>query len=104
MTKKHVPVPDVPVFIKFLDRGFNLSVPADQEMYYRNAYKGFMQRVDEHKSKENGGYDDIEAMGLTAIDCMVALQRIREQMDELMEAFQERVTKLDLVIAEAIEH
>ncbi len=104
MTKKHISVPDVPVLLKFLDRGFNLSVPADQEMYYRNAYKGFMQRVDEHKSKEKGGYDDIEAMGLTAIDCMVALQRIREQMDELMEAFQERITKLDLAVADAIEN
>lgn len=103
MTKKHIPIPDVPVFVKFLDRGFNLSVPADQEKYYRIAYKGFMQRVDEHKSKEKGGYDDIEAMGLTAIECMVALQRIREQMDELMEAFQERVSKLDTVVAEAIE-
>lgn len=104
MTKKHVPIPDVPVLLKFLDRGFNLSVPADQEMYYRNAYRRFMQRVDEHKSNEKAGYGDIEAMGLTAIECMVGLQRIREQMDELMIGFQERLEKLDSMVTEAIDN
>jgi cell division protein ZapA (FtsZ GTPase activity inhibitor) len=103
MTKKNIPNPDVSVFIKFLDRGFKLSVPADQEKYYRNGYESFMQRVNEHKSKEKGGYDDIEAMGLTAIECMVALQRIREQMDGLLETFQERVGKLDADVSKALE-
>jgi cell division protein ZapA (FtsZ GTPase activity inhibitor) len=104
MTKKHVPIPDVPVFVKFLDRGFNLSVPADQEIYYREGYKAFMQRVEEHKSEEQGGgYDDIEAIGLTAVDFMVALQKALEQMKEMMEAFHERIAKLDVVVSEAID-
>jgi hypothetical protein len=34
---------------------------------------------------------------------MVALQRIREQMNGLVEAFQERVEKLDAAVANAIE-
>ena len=42
-------------------------------------------------------------MGLTAIECMVALQRIREQMDGMMEAFQERIEKLDAAVANAID-
>ena len=102
MKKHNIPTPDVSVFIKLLDRGFKLSVPADQEKYYREGYELFMQRVKQHKSKTNG-YDDIEAMGLTAIECMVALQRIREQMDGLVEAFQERVEKLDSAVTNAIE-
>ena len=102
MKKNNIPNPDVSVFIKLLDRGFKLSVPADQEKYYRNGYEVFMERVKQHKSKTKG-YDDIEAMGLTAIECMVALQRIREQMEVLVEAFQERVDKLDAAVANAIE-
>jgi len=102
MRKNNIPNPDVSVFIKLLDRGFKLSVPADQEKYYRNGYEVFMERVKQHKAKTQG-YDDIEAMGLTAIECMVALQRIREQMEGLVEAFQERVDKLDAAVANAIE-
>lgn len=102
MKKNNIPDPDVSVFIKLLDRGFKLSVPADQEKYYRDGYDIFMQRVKQHKSKVKG-YDDIEAIGLTAIECMVALQRIREQMDGLVDAFQERVDKLDAAVSNAIE-
>lgn len=103
MRKNNIPKPDVSVFIKLMDRGFKLSVPADQEKYYRDGYDTFMQRVKQHKSKTKG-YDDIEAIGLTAIECMVALQRIREQMDGLVEAFQERVDKIDSAVANAIEN
>ena len=102
MKKNNIPTPDVSVFIKLLDRGFKLSVPADQEKYYRDGYDLFMERVKQHKSKIKG-YDDIEAIGLTAIECMVALQQIREQMDGMAEAFQERVEKLDAAVAHAIE-
>lgn len=102
MKKNNIPNPDVSVFIKLLDRGFKLSVPADQERYYRDGYEVFMERVRQHKSKTKG-YDDIEAMGLTAIECMVALQRIREQMDGMMEAFQDRIEKLDAAVANAID-
>ena len=62
-----------------------------------------MKRVNEHKLKEKGGYDDIEAMGLTALECIVALQRTSEQMEGLMEAFQDRLVKLDTSVAEALE-
>jgi cell division protein ZapA (FtsZ GTPase activity inhibitor) len=102
MKKNNIPNPDVSVFIKLLDRGFKLSVPADQERYYRDGYEVFMERVKQHKAKTKG-YDDIEAMGLTAIECMVALQRIREQMDGMMEAFQDRIEKLDAAVANAID-
>jgi len=102
MKKNNIPNPDVSVFIKLLDRGFKLSVPADQEKYYRDGYEVFSERVKQHKSKTKG-YDDIEAMGLTAIECMVALQRIREQMDGIVEAFQERIEKLDAAVANAID-
>ena len=102
MKKNNIPNPDVSVFIKLLDRGFKLSVPADQERYYRDGYEVFMERVKQHKSKTKG-YDDIEAMGLTAIECMVALQRIREQMDGMMEAFQDRIEELDAAVANAID-
>ena len=103
MKKNNIPNPDVSVFIKLLDRGFKLSVPADQDKYYRDGYEVFMGRVKQHKSKVKG-YDDIEAMGLTAIECMVALQRMREQMDGLVEAFQERIERLDAAVANAIEN
>ncbi|CAG4994936.1 hypothetical protein DYBT9275_01501 [Dyadobacter sp. CECT 9275] len=103
MKKNNIPNPDVSVFIKLLDRGFKLSVPADQEKYYREGYEFFMERVKQHKNKAKG-YDDIEAMGLTAIECMVALQRIREQMDHLTEAFQDRVDKLEETVANAISN
>ena len=102
MRKTNIPNPDVSVFIKLLDRGFKLSVPADQEKYYRDGYDFFMERVKVHKAKTKK-YDDIEAIGLTAIECMVALQQIREQMDGLVEAFQERVEKLDAAVANAID-
>ena len=102
MKKNNIPNPDVSVFIKLLDRGFKLSVPADQERYYRDGYEVFMERVKQHKSKTKG-YDDIEAMGLTAIECMVALQRVREQMDGMMEAFESRIEKLDAAVANAID-
>lgn len=102
MKKSNIPNPDVSVFIKLMDRGFKLSVPADQERYYRDGYEVFMERVKQHKSRVKG-YDDIEALGLTAIECMVALQRIREQMDGLVDAFQERIEKLDNAVTDAIE-
>lgn len=35
MKKNSIPNPDVSVFIKLLDRGFKLSVPADQEKFYK---------------------------------------------------------------------
>lgn len=102
MTKKNILNPDVSVFIKFLDRGFKLSVPANQEKFYRGGYEVFMKRVNEHKSR-NKGYDDIEAIGLTAIECMVALQRIREEMERMKEAFQTKMNKLDVTVSEALD-
>ncbi|WP_025761979.1 cell division protein ZapA [Dyadobacter tibetensis] len=102
MNKGSISNPDVSVFIKFMDKGFKLSVPADQEKFYREGYEVFIERVEQHKSKKNG-YDDIEAIGLTAIECLVALQRIREQMESLSEAFQGRVERLEESVTNAID-
>ncbi|PWJ58529.1 cell division protein ZapA [Dyadobacter jejuensis] len=102
MKKNSISNPDVSVFIKFMDKGFKLSVPADQERYYREGYEVFIERVEQHKSKKNG-YDDIEAIGLTAIECLVALQRMREEMDGLTEAFQGRMERIEETVTSAIE-
>ena len=102
MKKNSIPNPDVSVFIKLLDRGFKLSVPADQEKFYRAGYEVFMQRVQQHKLKGKV-YGDIEAIALTSIEGLVALQRNQEDMDDLVAAFKSRVEKLDETIASAIE-
>ena len=102
MTKKQIPNPDVSVFFKFLDRGFKLSVPADQEKYYREGYDRFNKLVEKHKSKERG-YDEIEAIGLSAIDCMVALEKLLEQMEEMTASFQDRIASLDSAVKEALD-
>jgi cell division protein ZapA (FtsZ GTPase activity inhibitor) len=102
MTKSKIPNPDVSVFIKLLDRGFKLSVPADQEKFYREGYEVFMQRVQQHKLRGKV-YGDIEAIALTSIECLVALQRNQEQMNSMIMAFKNRVEKLDDTISSAIE-
>lgn len=102
MKKSSIPNPDVSVFIKVLDRGFKLSVPADQERYYREGFDAFKKRVEQHRENTKG-YDEIEATGLTAIECMVAMQRILEEMENLTNAFQERVARLEEKVSEAIE-
>lgn len=102
MKKNIIPNPDVSVFIKLLDRGFKLSVPADQEKFYRDGYEVFLHRVQQHKLRGKV-YGDIEAIALTSIECLVALQRNQEQMDDLVLAFKNRVEKLDEVISGAIE-
>ncbi|CAG5072057.1 hypothetical protein DYBT9623_03995 [Dyadobacter sp. CECT 9623] len=102
MKKNSIPNPDVSVFIKLLDRGFKLSVPADQEKFYRDGYEVFLHRVQQHKLRGKV-YGDIEAIALTSIECLVALQRNQEQMDDLILAFKNRVEKLDEAISGAIE-
>jgi cell division protein ZapA (FtsZ GTPase activity inhibitor) len=102
MKKNSIPNPDVSVFIKLLDRGFKLSVPADQEKFYRDGYEVFLHRVQQHKLRGKV-YGDIEAIALTSIECLVALQRNQEQMDDLVLAFKNRVEKLDEAISSAIE-
>lgn len=96
------PNPDTAVFIRLLDRGFNLSVPADQEKYYRDGYEVFMHRVEEHKTKGKG-YDDIEAIALTSIECMVALQRSQDRLESLIAALEEKVDDLDSALTKALE-
>ncbi|NIJ54926.1 cell division protein ZapA [Dyadobacter arcticus] len=102
MTKSKIPNPDVSVFIKLLDRGFKLSVPADQEKFYREGYEVFLQRVQQHKLRGKV-YGDIEAIALTSIECLVALQRNQEQMNNVIMAFKNRVEKLDETVTSAIE-
>lgn len=77
---------DVTVFLKIMDRGFNLSVPIEQEKYYRRGYDYFKRIVEKYKEKN---HDEIEAIALTSIDCIVALQRSHEQLEE-QKAFLER--------------
>jgi cell division protein ZapA (FtsZ GTPase activity inhibitor) len=101
MKKHNIPNPDVTVFIKLLDRGFNLSVPADQEKFYRDGYEVFLERVKAHKLKGKV-YGDIEAIALTAIECLVALQRNQEQTKHLLNVLTNRVEKLDDTISSAI--
>lgn len=102
MTKNNIPNPDVSVFIKLLDRGFKLSVPADQEKFYRDGYEVFMQRVQQHKLRGKV-YGDIEAIALTSIECLVALQRNNEQTNNLAMALKNRIEKLDETVTSAIE-
>lgn len=97
----NVPSPDVSVFIKLLDRGFNLSVPPDQEKFYRDGYEAFLHKVNHYK--EGKTYDDIEAIALASIDCLVAFQKSQEVMKELIDAFQSRVGRLDETVTSAIE-
>lgn len=70
---------DVAVFLKIMDRGFHLSVPIEQERYFRNGYQFFQESVQKYKERD---HDEIEAIALTAIDCVVALQRSRDMLDE----------------------
>lgn len=102
MKKSSISNPDVSVFIKLMDKGFKLSVPSDQEKFYRDGYEVFSERVRQHKSKKIG-YDDIEAIGLTAIECLVALQRAREEMKALRKTLNDRVQDLESAVSQAIE-
>ncbi|MBE9464113.1 cell division protein ZapA [Dyadobacter subterraneus] len=103
MKNNHIPNPDVSVFIKILDRGFKLSVPADQEIFYREGYDTFMERVRIIKNKGKGkGYDDIEAIALASIECLVALQRNQVETERLMSMFDNRVNILDEKVSEGI--
>lgn len=102
MTGNRKPISDTAVFIKVLDRGFNLSVPSDQERYYREGYEVFMYKIEEQK-KKGKGYDDIEAIALTSIECLVALQRSEERLNSLLAALEDKVDDLDLIVTRALE-
>ncbi len=91
---------EVSVFIRLLDRGFNLSVPADQEELYINGYQAFMKRFEMHRSGETK-YDDFEAIALAAIESMVLLQRNEHQMKELIDRLEHRVMDFDKIIDSA---
>ncbi len=92
---------EVPVFIRLLDRGFNLSVPADQEALYLEGYDAFMERFQMYKSGEVK-YDDFEAIALAAIECMVMLQRNENQMKQMIAMLEHRVSDLDDMLNPAI--
>lgn len=93
------PKPYATIFIKILDKGFNISVPAEQEVLYRDGYEVFMHKMKLH---ENKGNSPIEAITLTSIDCMVALQRTQEQLRKLIAALEDRVDDLDTTISDAL--
>jgi cell division protein ZapA (FtsZ GTPase activity inhibitor) len=93
------PKPYATVFIKIFDKGFNLSVPADQEVFYREGYDAFMQKVKIHKDK---GYSPLEAVSLTSIDCLVALQKSQDQLKKLLAAFETNMDDLDSTISDAL--
>ncbi len=93
------PKPYATVFIKILDKGFNISVPAEQESLYRDGYEVFMHKIKLHEGKGNG---PLEAIALTSIDCLVALQRTQDQLGKLIAALEDRVDDLDATISEAL--
>ncbi|TDB65223.1 cell division protein ZapA [Arundinibacter roseus] len=87
------------VFIKILDKGFNLSVPAEHEVYYREGYEVFLHKIKIHQEK---GYSPLEAISLTSIDCLVALQKAQDQLNKLIAALEDRVDDLDSTVSEAL--
>ncbi|MBB5283881.1 cell division protein ZapA (FtsZ GTPase activity inhibitor) [Rhabdobacter roseus] len=60
-----------------------------------------MKRVAIHK-KEGGHYDDLEAIALTSIECLVALQKAQEQLESLIAALEERVDHMDSSVTRAL--
>lgn len=92
---------EVTVFIRLLDRGFNLSVPADQEELYIKSYNNFLERFEMYKSGEKK-YDDFEAIALAAIESMVSAERNEEQMKQLIEMLEHRVHDLDGILTTAM--
>jgi hypothetical protein len=93
------PKPYATVFIKVLDKGFNLSVPAAQEALYRDGYEVFMHKMKVHEAK---GHDPLEAIALTSIDCLVALQKAQDQLGKLIAALEDRVDDLDAIVTDAL--
>jgi len=90
-----------PVFIKLLNRGFHTLVPAGDEPFYHEGYKVFLERMEQHKA--NGtAFDDIEAVALTSLDCLVAIQRYNELLKNTLETMENRVEKLDKVISKSL--
>ena len=92
------PEPYKSVFIKILDKGFNLSVPANQVSFYQEGYDAFLQKVEHHKKK----HLPEEAVALASIDCMVALQKSQNQLKKLISALEEQMDDLDATLLEAL--
>ena len=89
---------DAVVLIKLLDRGFKLSVPAEEERLYREGQEVFLERIQQHK---DNGYDTIEAVGLAAIDCLVAFQKAERRANSLMTALEQRLVELNDNVSKA---
>ena len=89
---------DAVVLIKLLDRGFNLSVPAEEEQLYRDGQDVFLARIQQHK---DNGYDTIEAVGLAAIDCLVAFQKAERRANLLLNALENRLVELNDTVSKA---
>lgn len=87
------------VFIKILDKGFNLSVPTEQEPMYREGYEVFMHKIKLHEAK---GHSPLEAIALSSVDCMVALQKAQDQLNKLIAALEDRMDDLDSTISDAL--
>jgi cell division protein ZapA len=90
-----------PVFIKLLNRGFHTLVPAGDERYYHEGYKVFLERMEQHKAN-GSAFDDIEAIALTSLDCLVAIQRYNELLGNTLDMVETRVDKLDKVISKSL--
>jgi cell division protein ZapA len=93
------PKPYATVFIKILDKGFNISVPAEHEVFYRDAYEVFLHKIKIHEAK---GYSQLEGIALTSIDCLVALQKSQDQLNKLLSALEDQVDELDSTIMDAL--
>ncbi len=101
MSKSNKSSATSPVFIKLLNRGFHTLVPAGDERFYHEGYKVFLERMEQHKT--NGtAFDDIEAIALTSLDCLVAIQRYNELLSGTLDTMEKRVAKLDKVISKSL--
>ncbi len=86
------------VFIKILDKGFNLSVPADQVSLYQEGYDTFLRKVQHHEKN----HLPEEAVALAALDCIVALQRSQKSLKDMISALEVQMDDLDATLMEAL--
>lgn len=91
----------VTVFFQVKDRGFQLHVPKDQEDFYIKARDSFKVFVERHKSK---GHDDMEAIALTSIEALVAMQRSHAQLEKQKQELANIMGKWDEKVEEALKN
>lgn len=91
----------VTVFFQVKDRGFHLQVPKDQEDFYIKARDLFKVFVERHKKK---GHDDMEAIALTSIEALVAMQRSHDQLEKQKQQLADTMARWDEKVEEALKN